>query len=501
MLNQRLQQGLVQKLSPQQVLVMRLLQEPLLALEQRIKQEVEENPALEMAEENPVEEDKETLADEPIPDSIDSDEDEFFEEKEEERSGSEDDFTFEDYMQEDEIPEYRLIAHNKSPDDEIFETPVISDTSYQEYLLSQLGLIRHTDKEHIIAAVIIGNIDESGYLQRDITSLADDLAFNQNLEATTEEILKVLKMIQTFDPPGIGARNLQECLMLQLERTSVHSAVTELAIEIIRDHFPEFTKKHYDKILVRTRVTESLLKKAIDEIQSLNPKPGTSISGGSRENQYVVPDFIINNFSGELELTLNSQNTPELRLNSQYLDMLREYSSPKKPLSASVKATVAFIKQKLDSAKGFIDALRQRQETLYSTMLAIMHYQKEYFLSGDETRLRPMILKDIANIVNLDISTVSRVANSKYVQTPFGTFLLKSFFSESMQNAKGEEISTREIKKILKDCIDSEDKSDPLTDEQLVETLKEKNYNIARRTIAKYREQLNIPVARLRKEL
>jgi RNA polymerase sigma-54 factor len=500
MLNQRLQQRLVQKLSPQQVLVMRLLQEPLLALEQRIKQEIEENPALELVEENPVEEDKETLSDEPITDSIDSDEDEFS--GEEEQTGvTEDDFSFEDYMQEDEIPEYRLNANNTSSDDEIHETPIISDTSYQDYLLSQLGLIRHTDKEHIIAATIIGNIDESGYLQRDIVSLSDDLAFNQNLDATPEEILKVLKMIQGFDPAGIGSRNLQECLLLQLERRPEYSTETELATEIIRDHFSEFIKKHYDKILLKTRVSESRLKKAIDEIQKLNPKPGSVISGVARENHYVVPDFIINNFSGELELTLNSQNTPELNLNRQYLDMLRQYSSPGKPISASNKATVTFIKQKLESAKGFMDALKQRQETLYSTMNAIMEYQKEYFLTGDETRLRPMILKDIANIVNLDISTISRVANSKYVQTPFGTLLLKSFFSESMQNTKGEEISTREVKKILQDCIESEDKSDPLTDEQLVEVLKEKSYNIARRTIAKYREQLNIPVARLRKEL
>ena len=500
MLNQRLQQGLIQKLSPQQVLVMRLLQEPLLALEQRIKQEIEQNPALELVEENPVEEDKETLSDEPVTDSIDSDEDEFTG-NEEESGATEDDFSFEDYMQDDEIPEYRLNANNSSADDEIRETPVISDTSYQDYLLSQLGLIKHSDKEHIIATTIIGNIDESGYLQRDINALTDDLAFNQNLEATTEEILKVLKLIQGFDPAGIGARNLQECLLLQLERKTVRSAETELALEIIRDHFTEFIKKHFEKILLKTKATESMLKKAVDEIQTLNPKPGSTINGVSRENHYVVPDFIINNFGGELELTLNSQNTPELNLNRQYLDMLREYSSPRRPSSASNKATIAFIKQKLDSARGFIDALKQRQETLYSTMKAIMDYQKEYFLSGDETRLRPMILKDIATIVNLDISTVSRVANSKYVQTQFGTLLLKSFFSESMQNSKGEEISTREIKKILQNCIENEDKSNPLTDEELVETLKEKCYNIARRTIAKYREQLKIPVARLRKEL
>lgn len=479
---------------------MRLLQEPMLALEQRIKQEIEENPALEIVEEEPEEEEKDTLADEPIIDSIDSDEDEFADE-EEVKVSDEDDFSFEDYMQEDEIPEYRMNGGNTSPDDEKHETPVVSDTSFQEQLLSQLGLIRHTDKQHIIASTIIGNLDESGYLQREIHALCDDLAFNQNTEATEDEVITVLKMIQGFDPAGIGARDLRECLLLQLERLNGSLDESALATEIIRDHFPEFIKKHYDKILLKTKVDEARLKKAIDRIQKLNPKPGSEISGTPRENQYVVPDFILTNFGGTLELTLNSQYTPELSLNRQYLEMLREYSAPGKKASASGKATVSFIKQKLESAKGFMDALRQRQDTLFTTMSAIMEYQREYFLTGDETRLRPMILKDIANIVNLDISTVSRVANSKYVQTPFGTLMLKSFFSESMQNTRGEEISTREVKKILQDCIEAEDKTNPLTDEQLVDVLKEKSYNIARRTVAKYREQLNIPVARLRKEL
>ena len=508
MLNQRLQQRLVQKLSPQQVLVMRLLQEPLLALEQRIKQEIEENPALELEEDSQEEEEKETLQDELILDSIDSDEDTFSMEDEDEGTLTENEFSFEDYIDDDEIPEYRLTANNTSPDEEIHERPMVSDTSYQDYLLSQLGMIRHTDKQHIIATTIIGNIDESGYLQRDILSLIDDLAFNQNIDASQEEILEALKMIQGLDPAGIGARNLQECLTLQLERKLSDSPDVKLALEIIRDHFLDFSKRHFNKIIAKTKFSEQDLKKAVDEIQKLNPKPAGSITEVTRVSQYVIPDFIVTNHNDELELSLNNYNMPELSISRQYQGMLREYGSAGKKTGTSAKsstgsdkAAYSFIRQKIESAKGFIDALKQRQDTLYSTMCAIMEYQKEYFLSGDETRLRPMILKDIAAIVNLDISTISRVANSKYVQTPFGTFLLKSFFSESMQNTKGEEISTREIKKILQDCIEAEDKSNPLTDEQLVDLLQGKGYNIARRTIAKYREQLNIPVARLRKEL
>jgi RNA polymerase sigma-54 factor len=508
MLNQRLQQRLVQKLSPQQVLVMRLLQEPLLALEQRIKQEIEENPALELEEDSLEEEERETTEDAPIEDSIDSDEDEFSKDVEEESPSPESEIDIDEYYEDDEIPDYKLNANNKSPDDEVHERPLVSDTSYQDYLLGQLGLIKHTDKQHIIAITIIGNIDESGYLQRDVEALVNDLAFNQNVDATEQEIEEVLKMIQQFDPPGIGARDLRECLILQLERKPSTFPEIKLSLEIVKEHFIDFTKRHFDKILVKTKAAEPELKKAIDEIQKLNPKPGSSISEVSRINHYVIPDFIVTNHDDELELSLNNYNMPDLGISKMYQDMLREYSAVAKKKSAqgkstsnSEKAAVTFIRQKIESAKGFIDAIKQRQDTLFLTMQAIMEYQKEYFLTGDETRLRPMILKDIATIVNLDISTVSRVANSKYVQTPFGTLLLKSFFSESMQNTKGEEISTREIKKILQDCIEAEDKNDPLTDEQLVDLLNEKGYNIARRTIAKYREQLNIPVARLRREL
>ncbi len=498
MLNQKLQQRLIQRLSPQQVLVMRLLQEPLLALEQRIKQEIEENPALE--ELNGEEDEKEELMDEPLSDSVESDEDEFTDELAEPQADENDDFSFEDYLEEDDIPEYKLAANNKSPDEEVRENPVVSGTSFQDYLLGQLGMCRFSDKQHIIAATIIGNLDESGYLDRDINALVDDLAFNHNIETTPEEIRVVLKEIQNFDPPGIGARNLQECLLLQLERKPDRTPSLDLALLIIRECFSEFSKKHYDKILLKAKTTETLLKKAIEEIQKLNPKPGVAISEVTREVNYIVPDFVISNAGGELELSLNSRNTPELSLNRQYIEMLREYSSSKK-VTSSDKAAVTFIKQKLDSAKGFIDAIRQRQDTLYITMKAIMDYQKEYFLTGDETKLKPMILKDIATVINMDISTVSRVANSKYVQTPFGTLQLKSFFSESMQNTKGEEISTREVRKILQECIENEEKTDPFTDDQLVTILKQKGYNIARRTIAKYREQLNIPVARLRREL
>ncbi len=329
--------------------------------------------------------------------------------------------------------------------------------------------------------------------------MIDDLAFSQNLITTKEEITKVLKVVQELDPPGVGAQNLKECLLLQLKRLEKTEPV-KLAILILEKHFDEFVKKHYDKILKKARISEEELKMAMDEITSLNPKPGNSVGETERTNQYVIPDFIIQNKDGELELSLNNRYTPELRINRTYLNMLESFSDSKGN-STQKKEAMLFIKQKIDSARWFIDAIKQRQNTLYMTMKAIMDYQQEYFLEGDETLLKPMILKDIAEIVSLDISTVSRVANSKYVQTPFGTFLLKSFFSESMQTDSGEEVSTREIKKILSDCIGSEDKSRPLTDDQLTEILKEKGYNIARRTVAKYREQLKIPVARLRKEL
>jgi len=476
MLHQRQQQKLLQKLSPQQVLVMRLLQQPVISLEQRIKQEVEDNPALEEAADIT---DTDEITDETTPDSIDADEDSFSDEDEEHTElKADNEFSYEDYFDLDDIPDYKLVSNNRSPDEEAWESPVVSGISFQEYLLAQMGVQKIPDKEFIIASTIIGNLDETGYLAREIPALINDLAFNQNIEVTEAEVLEALKLVQGFDPPGIAARSLQECLLLQLEHKTDRTYATELAEVIIRYYFDEFSKKHYEKILQKAHITEE-----------------------ARSSQYIVPDFLITINDGEIELNLNSRNAPELSINRGYIDMLQGYNHKKKKISSSEKAALTFIKQKIDSARGFIDAIKQRQETLYVTMKAILDYQMEYFQTGDETRLKPMILKDISNKVGLDISTVSRVANSKYVQTPFGTFLLKSFFSESLQNAMGEEISSREIKKILFDTIEAENKSAPHTDEELEEILQKKGYTIARRTIAKYRKQLRVPVARLRKEL
>jgi RNA polymerase sigma-54 factor len=498
MLNQRLQQKLLQKLSPQQILLMKLLQIPSIALEQRIKQEIEENPALEETSDELEEDEMVQDYDEPI---ADDDEDADVDAKEEdfETKNEDDEFDLNDYMDDDEIPSYKLNANNNSADDEHREVPFISGSSFQDVLHSQLGLRNLTEEQVQIASFIIGNIDESGYLNRDINAMVDDLAFTQNIQSTRDEILELLKVIQEFDPAGVGARSLQECLLIQLRRIEDPDRPTLLAILLLERHFNEFTKKHYEKIIKKIKITEEELKDAITEILKLNPKPGNSLNETAKTNHYILPDFIIYNNNGDLELQLNSRNAPELRLSRTYVDMLEAYGNSKN--RKQHKDTLTFIKQKIDSAKWFIDAIRQRQNTLFTTMEAIMTYQREYFLTGDETMLRPMILKDIAEIVHLDISTISRVANSKYVQTPFGTFLLKSFFSESMQTDSGEEVSTREIKKILSNCIDAENKSKPLTDEQLTGILKEKGYNIARRTVAKYREQLSIPVARLRKEL
>ncbi|MCF8309403.1 MAG: RNA polymerase factor sigma-54 [Bacteroidales bacterium] len=484
MLNQRLQQKLLQKLSPQQILLMKLLQVPSVALEQRIKQEVEENPALEDGDNS-----EEVESEELTP-----------EDKEAEEQDSEE-FDMSDYLEDEEIPAYRLQTQNSSPDEEEKSIPYASGTSFHEMLQSQLGLLSLDDHRMQLAENIIGNIDESGYLHRSLDSMVDDMAFSQNITTTKEELEEVLAIIQEFDPPGVGARDLRECLLLQLERKNDPDENVELAKKILRNHFREFTKKHYEKILKKAGITEAQLKAAKDEILKLNPKPGNALTDTNRSNHYVIPDFIITNDDGELKLQLNSRNAPELKLNRTYLDMLEAYNENKKNQSRQQKEAMMFIKQKIDSAKWFIDAIKQRQHTLYITMKAIMDYQYEYFQTGDEKKLRPMILKNIAEMVDLDISTISRVANSKYVQTPFGTFLLKSFFSESMQKESGETVSTREIKKILKDTIESEDKTKPYTDEYLARLLKEKGYNIARRTVAKYREQLNIPVARLRKEL
>ncbi len=489
MLTQKLQQKLLQKLSPQQILLMKLLQIPTIALEQRIKQEIEENPALEDTDE------QEEVNNEEFKDEISEDENEISEEYNE----KDDEFDLNDYIDDDDIPSYKLNANNTSPDEDRKEIPFASGISFHEMVISQLGLRVLNENEYLIGLNIIGNLDDAGYLSRNLDAMVDDLAFTQNIIINIEEILNVLKIIQEFDPVGIGARNLQECLLIQLQRKDNNDKTIKLAIHIIERYFNEFTKKHYDKIIKKANITEDELKAAINEILKLNPKPGNSLSETSKTNQYILPDFIIYNNDGILELSLNTKNAPELRLNRSYLNMLEAYSENKK--NKQKKDAFMFVKQKIDSAKWFIDAIKQRQNTLYITMKAIMDYQEEYFLTGDETMLKPMILKDIAEIVNLDISTVSRVANSKYVQTPFGTFLLKTFFSESMQKENGEEVSTREIKKILSDCINIENKNKPLTDELLTGILKEKGYNIARRTVAKYREQLNIPVARLRKEL
>ena len=494
MLQQKLQQKLLQKLSPQQILLMKLLQVPTIALEQRIKQEIEENHALLDASEDEAQEDEqegEGMA-----------ADEAGEEEEVEYDSSEDEFDLSDYIaDDDDIPEYKTRVSNDSPDDEHREIPFASGFSFQDLLISQLGLRPLTDKQELIGLHIIGNLDDAGYLRRDIAAMVDDLAFTQNLEVSKKEVEEVLEVIQTFDPPGVGARDLRECLLLQLRRKEEQHPDIQLAIRILQRNFNDFAKKHYSKILKKTGANEAQLKAAIQEIIQLNPKPGNSLGESQRTNYPIIPDFIIHNNDGELELSVNSRSIPDLRVNQQFQRMLETYAVSKGKSKERQKETVMFIKQKIDSARWFIDAIRQRQATLYLTMKAIMDYQQDYFLTGDETRLRPMILKDIATIVHLDISTISRVANSKYVQTPFGTFLLKSFFSESMQKDDGEEVSTREIKKILSDVVEAEDKAQPLTDEQLMNILKEKGYPIARRTVAKYREQLSIPVARLRKEL
>jgi len=480
--------ALQQKLSPQQILLMKLLQIPTIALEQRIKQEIEENPALEDSEDVD-EEFGENGAEEEFENDFDNE--------------NSDEFDLNDYISDDDIPAYKLQSNNYSADDERKDIPYASGKTFQDNLMAQLGLRRLSEKQLAIAKTIIGNLDDSGYLQRDLEAMVDDLAFTQNITTTPGEILEVLKIIQEFDPAGVGARDLQECLLIQLRRKQQDNPGLNLnlPILIIEKYFNEFTKKHYDKIIKKTRISEEQLKEAIDEILKLNPKPGNSMSESVKTNQYVLPDFIITNNDGKLELTLNSKSTPELRLSRTYLDMIEAYASDKSKKTSQQRDAMMFIKRKIDSAKWFIEAIRQRHNTLYMTMKAIMDYQREYFLTGDERKLKPMILKDIAEIVNLDISTISRVANSKYVQTPFGTFLLKSFFSESMMTESGEEVSTREIKKILQDCIEAENKTKPLTDEQLTKILKEKGYSIARRTVAKYREQLGIPVARLRKEL
>lgn len=493
-LSQSLQQKLLQKLSPQQIQLMKLLQVPTANLEERIKEELEENPALELDEEKH-DENADELKDE-------------FNDKEEEyddKDGSTDEYEnidVSDYVNEgdDEVADYKLRDDNYPEDDEKRQLPVKTETSFYELLLDQLGLLKLDEKERKISEQIVGSIDEDGYLRRETAAIVDDLAFRQNIHATEEEVEIIIKKIQQFDPPGVAARDLQECLLIQLLRLKDEGKPVDTAIKAIAKYFDEFTKKHYEKIQRGLNLDEDQLKEVMQQIIRLNPKPGGNVGEINKAESYVVPDFFILNNNGTLELTLNSRNAPELRISEGYRDMLKEYDRGAKK-DRRQKEAVLFIKQKIDAAKWFIDAIKQRQHTLLSTMNAIMEHQHDFFLTGDETTLRPMILKDIAEKTALDISTVSRVANSKFVQTEFGTYRLKFFFSESLTTESGEEVSTREVKKILSNLIEGESKKRPLSDERLTELLQEKGYNIARRTVAKYREQLNIPVARLRKEL
>jgi RNA polymerase sigma-54 factor len=490
MLKQNLQQKLLQKLSPQQIQFIKLLQIPTVALDTRIKEELEENPALEdlsLANMNdPVEE---------YPDR-DPEEETFNQEE----TNEIDEFNVEDYLQEDNLNDYgSKYDQNGDDEEERKEIPIAVQNSFFENLQQQLDLTPLSDKDFLIAQQLIGSLDDDGYLRRPIASLIDDLAFSQNVFAEDEEVEEMLKLIQTFDPPGVGARDLQECLLIQLRKKDVNNPTIKKAILIVEDYLDEFTRKHYDKLEKALNLEGDELKDVVNEILKLNPKPGDSGEVTTKQLQ-VIPDFHITNNDGVLVLTLNSKNAPELRVSRSYQDMFEHYDKTAQK-DKKLKEAVQFVKQKLDSAKWFIDAIKQRQQTLLKTMNAIMHYQYDYFLTGDERNLRPMILKDIADKIGMDISTVSRVANSKYVQTEFGTFLLKSFFSEAIQTESGEEVSNKEVKKILEECINNEDKLHPLADEKLTDILKEKGYNIARRTVAKYREAMNIPVARLRKEL
>lgn len=487
MLKQQLNLKLSQKLSPQQIQLMKMIQLPTQAFEQRIAQELQENPALEKGSEQ----------EDNFNDGYE--EDRYDDQYDEGNEVIETDFDVDDYLSDDEIPAYKLSANNYSPDDEEREVPFASGTSFNQYLLQQLNTFRLDEEEKEIAKFLVGSIDDSGYLRRDDEEIVDDLAFTQSFYTTVDKVEKVLKQVQQLDPPGVGARDLQECLLIQLHRKDTTPSV-QLARELIDESFEAFTKKHYDKLLQKYNISEDQLRDAIREIELLNPKPGGSYAGNTRVIDHIVPDFTIRIADGQLELTLNGRNAPELHVSPEYSNMLRGYKETKEK-SASQRDAVLFIKQKLDAAKWFIDAIRQRQQTLYVTMNAIMEHQEEYFLTGDERKLKPMILKDIADKIEMDISTVSRVANSKYVDTPYGTILIKDLFSESMKNDQGEDVSTREIKKILEMTVADENKRKPLTDDKLAKILLEKGYPIARRTVAKYREQLDIPVARLRKEI
>jgi RNA polymerase sigma-54 factor len=494
-LGQSLQQKLLQKLSPQQIQLMKLLQVPTANLEERIKEELEENPALEQGEGE-----EGADANEEMIDEFETSPDEEFE-----KDGSEEDYEdvdISEYVVDDdgEIADYKMKDDNYPEMDDKQTIPIKLEQSFFDLVLNQLGMLDLDERRFKIAEQIVGSLDDDGYLRRELSSIADDLAFRQNIIADDKEIEDIIKQIQQFDPAGVGARDLQECLLLQLKRKSSEGIGVQLAIQVMSKYYDEFIKKHYDKIQRGLNLSDDDLKEVIHQIIKLNPKPGGNVGEINKAESYIVPDFYIINNNGILELTLNSRNAPDLKISEGYKDMMKEYDKGSKK-DKRQKEAVLFIKQKIDSAKWFIEMIQQRQQTLISTMGAIMRHQEEFFLTGDVTNMRPMILKDIAEKTGLDISTVSRVANSKFVQTEFGTYRLKYFFSESLSTDSGEEVSTREVKEILSNLIDAEDKQKPLSDEFLTDMLNEKGYNIARRTVAKYREQLNIPVARLRKEL
>jgi len=476
-----LTQTLSQKLSPQQIQFIKLLQIPTAELETRIEEELENNPALEEGRDEhvdePIDDNKEEFEEDPYNDEID----------------------LKDYIH-DDYSGYKMQGDGANPDEEDKEIPIPTSTTLIEQLEMQLGFLGLDERQYLIGKQLIGSIEADGYIRRDLEAIQNDLAFSQNVETTIEELEYLLKEIQNFDPPGIAARNLQECLLLQLERREDQNETVETAKRLLTDCFDDFAKKHYDKIVKKLGLAdEEELREAINLITKLNPKPG-GVSGGLVKTQYLIPDFILTNNNGKLELALNSKNAPELKISRSYSEMIDAYEKSDKK-DRKLRETISFVKQKLDSAKWFIDAIRQRQQTLLNTMWAIVKFQYEFFLEGDESKLKPMILKDIANEIKMDISTVSRVANSKSVQTEFGIYPLKYFFSEGISTDSGEDVSSREVKHILKEIIDQEDKRKPYSDDKLEKILNKRGYNIARRTVAKYREQLNIPVARLRKEL
>jgi RNA polymerase sigma-54 factor len=473
-------QTLTQKLSPQQIQFIKLLQVPTAELEARIEEELEINPALEEGPEQPEEQSESS------------------EEMDEKIEAEDDDINFEDYLQ-DEYTGYKMQGDGNF-DDEDREMPIATSISLNDQLIDQLDFLKLDERQRKIGEQLIGSIENDGYIRRDLHAIINDLAFSLNVETDNDEIEEILRKIQSFDPPGIAARNLQECLLLQLERKADQSPEVELAIHIIEDCFVDFTKKHYDKIIKKLNLEdEALLKRAITVVTKLNPKPGGAASG-LLKTQYLIPDFLLTNNNGNLELTLNSRNAPELKISRSYSEMMDTYDKSKKK-DKKLRDTATFVKQKLDAAKWFIDAIKQRQQTLLNTMRSIVNFQYAFFLTGDESKLKPMILKDIANDIQMDISTVSRVARSKSVQTEFGIYPLKFFFSEGISTDSGDDVSSREVKQQLKDLIDAENKKKPLSDDKIEKYLRDKGYNIARRTVAKYREQLNIPVARLRKEL